>query len=112
MTQPQPPEFKVQVPDELAGGVYSNFIAVWHSPYEFTLDFAVMAPPEAVTDDDGNQRTVVPGRVVSRVRIPPAAVFELMQALSKNERLYEDRFGPIPRPGQSPGNEPLFPPEG
>ena len=26
MTQPQQPEFKIQVPDELASGVYSNIV--------------------------------------------------------------------------------------
>ena len=46
MTEPAPPparpSFALQVPDALEGGVYSNLVAVWHTPYEFTLDFAVM----------------------------------------------------------------------
>jgi hypothetical protein len=115
MTQPQPPgqpEFKIQVPDELAGGVYSNIVSVWHTPYEFTLDFAVTQPGELVSDEDGTQRVVMPTRVVARVKLPPAQVFELMQALSRNERLYEENFGAIRRPGASGDEPPLFPPEG
>jgi hypothetical protein len=94
-----------------AGGVYSNVAMVWHTPYEFTLDFAVMQPPETATDEAGNEQPVIPARVVARVKIPPAAVFALMQALSQNEQLYEQRMGPIQRPsivGQEP---PLFPPD-
>lgn len=113
MTQPQPqPEFKIQVPDELASGVYSNIVGVWHTPYEFTLDFAVMMPGELAQDDEGNSRVVIPARVVARVKLPPAQVFELMQALSKNENIYEERLGPIHRPGKTDGDSPLFPPEG
>jgi hypothetical protein len=117
MTEPQPPQpqqpvFNIQVPDDLVSGVYSNIMGVWHTPYEFTLDFAVMQPGEVVADEDGNQQLVVPSRVVARVKIPPALVFELMQALSKNERIYEERIGPIPKPGTSSSQEPpLFPPE-
>jgi len=114
MTQPQPPgqpEFNIQIPDDLSAGVYSNFIGVWHTPYEFTLDFAVIQPGELVTGEDGSRHARVPARVVARVKIPPAQVFELMQALSRNEQMYEQAFGPISRPG-SPGQEPpLFPPE-
>lgn len=108
---PQPAEFRLQVPDDLAAGVYSNIVAVWHTPYEFTLDFAVMQPGELVADDEGNQRPVIPARVVARVKIPPAQVFELMQALSKNERIYEERLGPIQRPGARGQEPPLFPPD-
>jgi len=89
--------FAFQLPDDMTGGVYSNVVAVWHTPYEFTLDFAVMLPAQQVASSEGKSPT--PCRVVSRVKLPPAVVFELMRALSVNERLYEERIGPIPRPG-------------
>ena len=113
MTEPQlpPPVFNLQVPDDLTGGVYSNVIAVWHTPYEFTLDFAVMLPTQMTTDEAGNQQPVIPARVVARVKIPPSQVFSLMQALSTNEKLYEQRLGPIPRPGPANQEPPLFPPD-
>jgi hypothetical protein len=107
---PQPAQFSLQVPDDLAAGVYSNLVAVWHTPYEFTLDFAVMQPAQVVADEGGAQQSVTPARVVARVKIPPAAVFELMQALSKNEGLYEQRFGQIQRPGPGRQEPPMYPP--
>ena len=115
MTEPAPPparpSFALQVPDALEGGVYSNLVAVWHTPYEFTLDFAVMLPTQMVTPPDGGEPVrVTPARVVSRVKIPPATVFELMQALSQNEHHYIENIGPIPRPGRPDADPPLFPP--
>ena len=60
MTEPAPPparpSFALQVPDALEGGVYSNLVAVWHTPYEFTLDFAVMLPTQMVTPPMGATR--------------------------------------------------------
>jgi hypothetical protein len=106
----QPPQFSLQVPDDLTAGAYSNLVAVWHTPYEFTLDFAVTQPAQVMTDDTGTRQSVTPARVVSRVKIPPAAVFELMQALSKNERLYEERFGPIQQPAPGRQDPPMYPP--
>jgi hypothetical protein len=92
------------------GGVYSNVVGVWHSAYEFTLDFAVMLPPQPVMNGEGKQQVVIPARVVARVKIPPAQMIELMRALSTNERLYEEQFGPIPQPGKPQDDQPLFPP--
>jgi hypothetical protein len=99
------------VPDALEGGVYSNLVAVWHTPYEFTLDFAVMMPTQVATPAEGGEAVpVIPARVVARVKIPPATVFEVMRALSHNERRYEENIGPIPRPGRPGADPPLYPP--
>jgi Protein of unknown function (DUF3467) len=102
MTDPVPVPFSMQVPDALVPGVYSNVVGVWHTPYEFTLDFAVLQP---------TQQGAASARVVSRVRIPPAAVFELMRALSTNEALYVQNVGPIRRPGPDEDASRLYPPE-
>lgn len=32
-------DYTIEMPLSLAGGVYANKLVVWHSPYEFTLDF-------------------------------------------------------------------------
>lgn len=106
MTQPQQ-QTVIHVPDELVAGTYSNVVAVWHTPYEFTLDFAVTLPTQLHTNDAGEAVAVVPARVVSRVKLPPSAVFALMQALSHNEARYVEHNGPITRPGNDP---PLYPP--
>ncbi len=109
--QPTPAQLVFSVPDDIAAGVYSNVVGVWHSPYEFTLDFAVTLPPERAEDENGQPLAVVPAKVVSRVKIPPSVVFALMQALSQNEQTYIRTIGPIPTPGRPEQEPPLYPPE-
>ena len=70
--QPQP-QAHLHLPDDKIEGTYADFVSVWHGKDAFVLDFAVLAQPIA-----GNQ---LQARVVSRVRIPPSQVFEIMKAL-------------------------------
>ena len=101
MEASQQQEFQFSIPDEIAGGVYSNMVLVWHTAYEFTLDFSAIEP------SDSNR---VPCRVVSRVRIPPTVIFDLMRALNENMAKYEATFGEIKRVGsqgpQPPSDDP------
>lgn len=101
----------MELPDELAAGAYSNVVGVWHTPYEFTLDFGVLLPGPVMVAEGDQTVQVIPARIVSRIKIPPAVVFELMRALSQNETLYETNFGPIPRPGRPDEEPPLYPPD-
>ena len=94
--------FELNVPPELEGGAYANVLGVWHTVYEFTLDFAAMQPPQVVDENDPNSAAVVPCRVVSRVKVPVTVVFDLIRALNENMTKYEERFGEIHRPGQPP----------
>lgn len=112
MTEPQQPRVTFELSDELANGVYSNLAVVWHTAYDFTLDFAVMQPAQVATTETGESVPIIPARIVARVKLPPAAVFELMQSLSTNERLYEEQYGPIRRPGRPDTDPPLYPPGG
>ncbi len=94
----------VHVPTEVEGGVYANFVGVWHTQHEFTLDFAVMG----MTGNDAETGAPqVPVRVVSRVKVPPSVVFEIARAIAENVDGFEKQFGSISRPGNS---APLFPP--
>jgi hypothetical protein len=93
----QQPEFQVVVPPGAEAGVYSNFLGVWHSPYEFTLDFCVTQPPQPSEADP--ERTVMPCLVVSRIKIPVTLIFDVVRALNENMTRYEDTFGEITRPG-------------
>lgn len=114
MTEQQPPQpsmpIAMELPDALAGGVYANIVGVWHTPTEFTLDFAVTQPPAQMAGPDGEPVSVVPARVVARVKLPPSQVFALASALTTNEKLYEGRFGPIVQPGRPENDLPLYPP--
>lgn len=73
----------VVLPPDQVGGVYADFIQVWHSQDVFTLDFsALSAPPELAPATEGEEAAVVlNAQVVARVRIPPSQVFEIMKAL-------------------------------
>ncbi len=100
--EPEEPEgqFDIQVPPDLEVGVYSNFLSVWHSPYEFTLDFSQTQPPEPVDPVDPESLVRVPCRVVARVKIPTTLIFAVLQALNGNMTQYENSFGSIQRPGE------------
>jgi hypothetical protein len=105
--QPQPIEFKIEVPDDEVNGRYSNFLSVWSSPHDFTLDFAVTAqpaPPEGV-----GEPIVVATRVVARIKIPLAMAQDVLQALATQVTAFEAGAGQsIPRL-QDP--RPTYPPE-
>jgi hypothetical protein len=104
----QPTQFEVRVPPEMEGGVYANFLGVWHTNHEFTLDFSATLPPEPIETPDG-PGFKVPCRVTARVKVPPTLVFEIIRALNDNMTVYEGQFGSIPQPGN---DDPLFPPDG
>jgi hypothetical protein len=102
-----PQEFQIDVPDEMETGVPADFASVWHTPTSFILDFiAVKQPPSPVSDPESGEVTsiTVPGRVVSRVRIPPQQVFELAKALTMQLDAWEKESAPSVRnPGASEG---------
>jgi hypothetical protein len=77
------------MPIEKAGGVYADFVRAWHTQDAFVLDFATLTEPPR--NDDGQM--VLDAQVVSRVRIPPAQVFELMKALEQQLTAWEKESG-------------------
>lgn len=81
-------EIEIQVPPDEAMGSYANLVGVWHTPHEFALDFCLVQPFLL----DGPKATVV-----SRVRIPPTLVLDLLQSLSQNLLEYEKTYGEIRR---------------
>jgi hypothetical protein len=93
-------EFRVDVPEKETGGRYANFLSVWHTGHEFTLDFSATQPPQPQNSDDPESPVVVPCHVVARVRIPPSLVFDVLRALNDNMTRYEAMFGEIQRPEQ------------
>ena len=89
--------FEVSIAPELEGGVYASFANLWHGPDVFTIDFAALsAPPERVDDESGLPYIRFQTRVVSRVRIPPSQVFELMKALEIQLSAWENETGQKP----------------
>jgi hypothetical protein len=96
----RPIELKIDVPPELEGGTYANVLNVWHTAYEFTLDFGVMQ--QVGEPEDADAPVQVPVRVVSRVRIPVTLLFEVLKALNTNMTGYESTFGSIRAPEAPP----------
>ena len=95
-------QFEIDLPPDLIAGAYAAFANVWHTPTVFLMDFLTLAtpPPEIVDESTGEHRTIVPARVVSRVRIPPEQVFELAKALTQQLEFWEQETGR--RPPTSP----------
>lgn len=108
VTQPddRPTEFQIHVPPELEAGSYANFLSVWHTAYEFTLDFGVTQPPQVEEPEDPGAPVRVGCRVVSRVKIPVTVLFEVLRALNENMTRYEAVFGEIRRPEPPPEQQP------
>ena len=81
--KPKSVQVQIQVDDEVAQGVYSNFALVSHTDAEFTLDFAYLQPqaPRA--------------KVRARVITSPKHVKRLIQALQDNVKKYEAMHGTI-----------------
>jgi len=84
VTTPDPNEQQahIHLPEDVIEGTYADFVSVWHSRDVFVLDFAVLAQP--ATPQQLN------ARVVSRVRIPPSQVFEIMKALEQQLTAWEN----------------------
>ena len=93
-------QLNIDLPEEIAEGVYSNLAIITHSSSEFVVDFVRIVPnaPKA--------------KVKSRVILTPEHAKRLLGALADNVQKYERQFGPINQPqgtGGS-GNGGNFPP--
>jgi hypothetical protein len=93
---------RLVVPAELEAGAYANALVVWHTPYEFTLDFGARQRPQRVDEDDPDSPVVWPCRVVSRIRLPLTLMFDVLRALNASMTEYEAEWGEIRRP-ERPG---------
>jgi hypothetical protein len=96
MSQPNstPQKVTLNITPEIEAGVFANFVGVWHQPDCFVLDFQTYTrPPQLVEDAEGRTYIDVATRVVSRVRIPPGQVFEIMKALEQQLSAWERETG-------------------
>ena len=83
MQEKKPNEINIELPEEIAEGVYSNLAIITHSHSEFVLDFVRMMP------------NVAQAKVKSRVILTPQHSKRLMMALMDNIKRYEESFGTI-----------------
>lgn len=94
--QPQAQTIRITLDDQVAQGEYVNFANIIHSPSEFVIDLG----------------RVVPGRndvkIYSRVILTPFHAKQLLEALSHNLAIFEQKFGEIRSDSTAPfsSNEP------
>jgi hypothetical protein len=76
-------QLNIELPDDMAEGVYSNLAIIAHYPQEFVVDFLRIMPgiPKA--------------KVKSRIVLTPEHAKRLMKALIDNVKKYEAQFGTI-----------------
>jgi|SRR5579884_691828 len=94
-SQEPPPQFQMQVPSDKVTGCYADFVNIWHTPDVFILDFATLVAAPAVQMDPvtGQPAAIAACQMISRVRIPPKQVFEVMKALEQQLSAWERETG-------------------
>ena len=83
-------QINIELPEEIAEGIYSNLAMIAHSNSEFVIDFIRLMPG------------VPKARVKSRVIITPEHAKRLLTALKDNIEKYEATFGPIKQTQDAP----------
>ena len=92
----RPVGVRYRVPREVRVGVYANTARFSFTPFEFTLDWAVLDPETSELDD-----TARAAIVCSRVHIPVSLVYDVLhQGINRVMTFYESAYGEIRRPGQ------------
>lgn len=81
-----PSQLNIELPEEIAEGLYSNLALINHSPSEFVVDFIRMVP------------NVPKAKVKSRIILTPQHAKRLLNALTDNVRKFEENFGKIDDP--------------
>ncbi|MEM7655617.1 MAG: DUF3467 domain-containing protein [Bacteroidota bacterium] len=94
--QQNPNQLNIELPAEVARGVYSNLAVISHSHSEFVLDFIQIIPgtPKA--------------EVRSRVIVTPQNAKRLLMAMKENIDKFEQAHGEIPVPERGVQLPPAF----
>lgn len=76
-------QINIELPEDIAEGIYSNLAIISHSHSEFVVDFIRLVP------------NVPKAKVKARVILTPQHAKRLMAALGDNVKKYESQFGVI-----------------
>ncbi len=87
-------QINVELPEEIAEGIYSNLAIISHSNAEFVIDFIRLVP------------NVPKAKVKSRIILTPQHAKMLLKALGDNILKYENQYGIVE--DQSAPNIPTF----
>ncbi len=88
-------QINIELPEDMAEGIYSNLSIITHSPSEFIVDFIQLMPG------------VPKGKVKARIILTPDNAKKLMQAMSENVSKYESTHGTIKDVGPTGKGIPL-----
>jgi uncharacterized protein DUF3467 len=83
-------QLNIELPEEVAEGIYSNLAIISHSHSEFVVDFIRLMP------------NVPKAKVKSRIVLTPMHAKRLMKALAENVNKFEAQFGSIDEPEMPP----------
>lgn len=74
--------YNITLPADRAAGHFADFVSVWHNRETFVLDFVSISGPPKHRDAESSEHVHdVDCQIVSRVRVPPAQIWEMMKAL-------------------------------
>lgn len=76
-------QLNIELPEDIAEGIYSNLAIISHSNAEFVVDFIRMMP------------NIPKAKVKSRVILTPQHAKRLLKALNDNIKKFEGQFGMI-----------------
>jgi hypothetical protein len=83
-------QLNIELPEDVADGIYSNLAIISHSNSEFVFDFIRITP------------NVPKAKVKSRIIVTPQHAKRLLHALADNLKKYEAQFGAIGENDQGP----------
>jgi hypothetical protein len=83
-------QINVELPEEIAEGIYSNLAMIAHSNSEFVIDFIRLMPG------------VPKAKVKARIIVTPDHAKRLLSALKENIEKYEVAFGKINQSSGAP----------
>jgi len=83
-------QLNIELPEDVAEGIYSNLAIISHSHSEFVIDFIRMVP------------SVPKAKVKSRIILTPTHAKRLMRAMNDNIKKFEAQFGAIKEQEQPP----------
>lgn len=87
-------QLNIDLPEEVAEGIYSNLAVIAHSNSEFVIDFLRLVP------------NVPKAKVKSRIILTPQHAKRLLKALADNVNKFEKQFGPIKESDPNTGGLP------
>lgn len=94
MSDQKEQKINIELPEDIAEGVYSNLAIITHSHSEFIIDFVNVMPG------------VPKAKVKNRIILTPQHAKRLMKALMENISKYERTFGEIKEHEQLPAMSP------